>query len=130
MSNIPEKKYFDTNFTTSNLYNNNFNKAFDTRDHEYYLKNDFYTIRGVSGDSLKSPFSNSSQFVSLDTTVSNKECSTYSLSCSVLGPILFNLYINDLIDVSIKFKYVLFADNTSNLYSNNKFKNFQSTINR
>ena len=49
---------------------------------------------------------------------------------SVLGPILFNVYINDLVNVSNKFKYVLFADDTNILYSDKDFKNVQGTVNK
>ena len=41
---------------------------------------------------------------------------------SVLKPILFNLDINDLVNVSNRFKYVLFADYTKMLYSENEIK--------
>ena len=40
------------------------------------------------------------------------------LQGSILGPILFILYINNLCYTSEKLKYILFADDTNLLYSN------------
>ena len=42
----------------------------------------------------------------------------------------FNLYINDLVNVSNKFKYILFADDTNILYSDKEIDNVQSTVNK
>lgn len=43
-------------------------------------------------------------------------CSTTAQG-SALGPILLNLYINDIVNVSDQSKYVLFADDTNIMYS-------------
>ena len=42
---------------------------------------------------------------------------------SVLGLILFILFINDRLNVANQFRYVLFADDTNILYSRKYFKN-------
>ena len=49
---------------------------------------------------------------------------------SVLGPILFNLYINDndIVNVSDKFKFVLFADDTNILYFSKEIENVEDTV--
>ena len=48
---------------------------------------------------------------------------------SVLGPILINLYINDIVNVSAKHKFVLFADDTNILYSSKEIENVENTVN-
>ena len=40
------------------------------------------------------------------------------------------LYINDLVNVSNKFKYVSFVDDTNILYSDKEIENVQSTVNK
>lgn len=92
-------------------------KAFDTINHNNLTeKLDLYGIRGVALNWVKSYLSNRTQFVKL-----NENSSSYlDIDCglpqgSVLGPILFILFINDLCKVSQLFTSVLFADD-SNLF--------------
>ena len=47
----------------------------------------------------------------------------------LLGPILFNLYIHNIVNVSGKLKFVLFADDTNILYSNKEIENVEDTVN-
>jgi sarcosine oxidase/L-pipecolate oxidase len=78
-------------------------------------------IRGVALQWIKSYFCNREQFVQYNETCSSME----KLKCgvpqgSILGPLFFILYINDLpnaLDLELLSKSYLFADDTSIYYS-------------
>ena len=48
---------------------------------------------------------------------------------SVLGPLLFVIYINDIYNSSAKLSFYLFADDTSLLYADTNFKSLEKTVN-
>lgn len=97
-------------------------KAFDTVDHNILLaKLERAGVRGVPLDLFKSYLSNRSQFVSFDGIESNINSINIGVpQGSVLGPLFFIIYLNDLAFLSLKGKLKLFADDSSFLY-NNKF---------
>ena len=93
----------------------NLEKAFDTVDHQILLaKLNHYGIHGVSNGLFKSYLSNRNQYVSIN----GFDSGLTTINCgipqgSVLGPLLFLLYINDL-NQTIKFcKVHHFADDTN-----------------
>ena len=57
------------------------------------------------------------------------ECGIGVPQGSVLGPLLFLLYMNDIYKVSKEFKVTLFADDSYLLYSLKNLKSLESTVN-
>ena len=100
-------------------------KAFDTIDHcILFDKLQHYGIRGVPVDWFKSYFNERQQFVVYNGISSQK----IPINCgvpqgSILGPLLFLLYINDICNASDILNYVLFADDT-NLFHSHKNLSF------
>ena len=108
-----------------------FSKAFDTVNHEIlFAKLECYGIRGLANDWFKSYLSNRQQYVSIDDTESDK----LSITCgvpqgSVLGPLLFLIYINDIANVSDILYLVLFADDSNAFLSGSDVNYLVSTMN-
>ena len=90
-------------------------KAFDTVCHDILLlKLEHYGIRGTPLKLIESYLSNRHQFV----TVSGYKSKTKEINIgvpqgSVLGPLLFLIYINDLRLSTRNMKSILFADDTT-----------------
>ena len=90
-------------------------KAFDTIDHEILLKKlERYGIRGVTNSLIKSYLSQRVQYTEVLGEKSDALTTQYGVpQGSVLGPLLFLLYINDISRLSELGVYVLFADDTN-----------------
>ena len=108
-----------------------FQKAFDTVDHTILLnKLCHYGIRGKSNDWFKSYLFDRKQFVAINGFNSDlKDIKCGVPQGSVLGPLLFLIYINDLY-TSIKFcKVHHFADDTNLLHFTDSVKSLNKSIN-
>ena len=106
-------------------------KAFDTIDHNILLKKlEFYGIRGLPLQWFKSYLQNRKQYVCYGNTKSE----LVSVTCgvpqgSVLGPLLFIMYVNDLPNVLKTCSVILFADDSSIYYTNDDIKLLYIAIN-
>lgn len=95
-------------------------KAFDLVDHALLLeKLSKYGFRGKLGDWLSSYLSNRKQLVEINGVKSEKLCISSGVpQGSVLGPLLFILFVNDLPDIVNESSLYMFADDNSLLNSN------------
>ena len=90
-------------------------KAFDTLTHQILLNNlNFYGIAGIAFEWFSSYLTGRQQFVEIDGVSSDSlTLSTGVPQRSILGPLLFLIYMNDIPNGSKLFEYVLYADDTT-----------------
>ena len=107
-------------------------KAFDTIDHTILLnKLNFYGIRGHALEWFKSYLTDRTQFV----TFNDKQSNYMDITCgvpqgSVLGPLLFIIYTNDLPDCLSHCETILFADDTTIYESSTDVKYLYTNMNK
>ena len=106
--------HMNENHCPVNIYLD-FSKAFDSLIYDILLsKLKHYGIQENALQLLSSYLKDRSQYVQLDNVIS----SSHAVICgipqgSVLGPLLFNIYINDITEASTKFDFIRYADDTT-----------------
>ena len=106
-------------------------KAFDTVNHKILLEKLLhYGIRGTPLNWFSDYLSNRKQFVKFNDTLSEQK----TISCgvpqgSILGPLLFLIYINDISNCSSLLKIILNADDTSIFYSGKDLDQLLQSVN-
>ena len=107
-------------------------KAFDTVDHSILLnKLNHYGVRGIVNDWFSSYLFKCPQTTEINSFISDKEIVPCGVpQGSVLGPLLFLIFINDIPNSSQKLNFVLFADDTNMLYADRHLKSLEETINK
>ena len=106
-------------------------KAFDTVNHSILLgKLSKLGIRGPMLNWFKSYLSNRYQCVSVGDKLSTPIKMSHGVpQGSVLGPLLFLLYINDISNCSPSFLYTLFADDTCLVAKHSDLKQLEELVN-
>ena len=104
-------------------------KAFDTVNHILIAKLSHYGIRGTPLQLIRSYLTNRMQYVNL----SGYNSDSFVVKCgvpqgSVLGPLLFLVYVNDLPNAS-SLNIRMFADDTVLFCSHKNFQNVEAMVN-
>ena len=106
-------------------------KAFDTMDHCILIRKlKTYGVRGTVLSWFEDYLRNRQQYV----IFKSKKSNISTVKCgvpqgSILGPLLFLIYMNDIVNASPLLTYVLFADDTNVFYSHTDFNILITTLN-
>jgi hypothetical protein len=107
-------KYMDDNKIPISVFID-LSKAFDTIDHHILIhKLKYYGLEGASLRLITNYLTERTQYVAYDDCNS----SILPIKCgvpqgSILGPLLFIIYTNDIVQVNTKFKIIMYADDTT-----------------
>ena len=108
-----------------------FKKAFDGICHKTLLKKLYaYGIRGKLFNWFKSYLTNRTQYVQYGNSKSETKTITHGVpQGSILGPLLFILYVNDFSRASDLLFSILFADDTTVLIEGHEYRKLIETLN-
>ena len=103
----------------------------DTVDHTILLKKlEYYGVRRIAKDWFCSYLSNRKHFVSVGNYKSEMSSIAYGVpQGSVLGPLLFLLYINDFNSSAEGIEFHLFADDSNLFYSHKNVHSLEEKLN-
>ena len=107
-------------------------KAFDTVNHKILLKKlASFGIAGLELDWFKSYLSDRKQATKMGTTLSKSKGVSFGVpQGTILGPLLFTMYINDLpLTVSSETKITLYADDTAVFYASKDINEINAHMN-
>ena len=112
------------------MWNLHRKKAFDTVNHDILSKQQHYGLRSIISEWFASYLSNCRQTIEISGTASEQQ----SIDCggpqvSVLSPLQFLIYMNDIQFSFTKFSYFLFADDTNILYADKHLRSLKSLVN-
>ena len=107
-------------------------KAFDTVNYSILLRKlEHYGIRGIPLQLFHSCLSNRKQYVSVNGFSSDELIIIHGVpQGSVLGPLLFLIFISDLPNISKHLTFYLFADDTNTYYESSNLLHTQKIVNR
>ena len=105
-------------------------RAFDTVSHDILLqKLSLYGIRGIALQWMKSYLTERYQFVHYESKSSSKSNTEIGVpQGSILGPLLFLIYVNDIQNISNKLSLIQFADDTSIYVTGNSLPELLSDL--